>query len=280
MAANRQALGGLFMLASVFLFAAQLSFLKHASVNLHPFEVLFLRNALAAAFMGVAFLLAGPTSLVGWRVFAIRAGFGFLAGLCLFYANANAALAAVAIIFHARIFPLTGLARFALGERVLPHRWLGVVAGFFGVLLIVMPERWDAWSLGLLAALGAALLSAASQVAVKALTEDNAPLTVATYSQLAFAILSAAPAVPVWSTPEPWDLAAIAVGAVTGGLAMLAAAKAFSLAPASAVSPVDNTGILVSALIGWVIFGETLSWNIALGGLLVSVSAIFVTTRT
>lgn len=268
------------MLASVFLFTAQLSFLKHASLSLHPFEVLFLRNAVAAAFMGAAFVLAGPTLLVGWRVFAIRAGFGFLAGLCLFYANANAALAAVAIIFHARIFPLTGLARIALGERVSPRRWLGVATGFLGILVIVMPERWDAWSLGLLAALGAALLSAASQVAVKALTEDNAPLTVAAYSQLALAVLSAAPAVSVWKTPEPWELAAIAVGAAAGGLAMLAAAKAFSLAPASAVSPVDNTGIFVSALIGWAVFGEALSWNVALGGLLVSASAVFVASRT
>ncbi|CDK97788.1 putative s-adenosylmethionine uptake transporter [Magnetospirillum gryphiswaldense MSR-1 v2] len=280
MAENRQVLGSLFMLASVFFFSAQLSFLKHASLSLHPFEVLFLRNAVAAAFMGVAFVVAGPTLLVGWRVFAIRAGFGFLAGLCLFYANANSALAAVAIIFHARIFPLTGLARLTLGERVSPCRWLGVAAGFLGILLIIMPERWNAWSLGLLAALGAALLSAASQVAVKALTEANAPLTVVAYSQLAFAIMSMAPAVSVWKAPEPWELAAITMGAAGGGLAMLAAAKAFSLAPASAVSPVDNIGIFVSALIGWVIFGETLSWNVALGGLLVSVSTIFVTTRT
>lgn len=61
---------------------------------------------------------------------------------------------------------------------------------------------------------------------------------------------------------------------------MLAAAKAFSLAPASAVSPIDNTGIFISALIGWMIFGEVLSWNVVFGGLLVSISAVFVATRT
>lgn len=277
---DRQLIGGLFMLASVFFFTAQLSFLKHASLTLHPFEVLFLRNGVAAIFIGAAFVLAAPRALLGWRAFAIRAGFGFLAGLCLFYANANATLAAVAIVFHARLFPLTGLARLVLAERVSIRRWLGVAAGFAGVFLIVMPEHWDSWSLGLLAAVGAALLSAGSQIAVKALTEKNAPLTVAAYTQLAFAILSAPPAFSVWQAPQPWEMSAIAIGAAAGGLAMLAAAKAFSLAPASAVSPVDNTGIFVSALIGWLVFGETLTWHVALGGLLVSASAIFVAKRT
>jgi drug/metabolite transporter (DMT)-like permease len=277
---TRQILGSVFMLASVFLFTAQLSFLKHASLTLHSFEVVFLRNMISAIFIGAIFVLRGPTRLVGWRVFSLRVGFGFMAGLCLFYANANAALAAVAIIFHARIFPLTSLARFALNERVSPYRWFGVFTGFLGILMIVMPEHWDRWSVGLLAAVGAALFSAVSQIAVKSLTDDNAPLTVVAYSQLAIAALSVGPAVSVWTVPETWELSAIAMGAIAGGMAMLAAAKAFSLAPASAVSPVDNLGIFVSALIGWLVFGETLSWNVALGGVLVSASAVFVTTRT
>lgn len=277
---NGYILGGFYMLLSVFLFVAQLSFIKHASINLHTFEILFLRNAISGVFLGLLFALAGPKDLIGWRVFTVRVVLGYLAGACLFYANANASLAAVAVIFHARIFPLTGFAHIALGEQVSLYRWLGVALGFAGILIIILPTSWDAWSLGLLAALGAALFSAGSQVAVKALTINNSPLTIAAYSQIAGAFLSAPPAMSVWTAPEAWELVSITLSAIAGGLAMLAAAKAFSLAPASAVSPIDNTGIFISALIGWAIFGEVLSCNVVLGGLLVSISAVFVATRT
>lgn len=279
-AVNRQVIGGLYMLGSVFAFSCQLAFLKHASLALDPLQVLFLRNAMAAIFFAVAFAVTGPHRLRRGRIFTLRVGLGFLAGFFLLYANANAALAAVAIIFHARIFSLTGLAHLALGESVVMRRWLAMTTGFLGILLIVAPDRWDGWSLGLLAAVAAALLSSGSQIAVKALTADNAPLTIAAYTQLAFALLSAGPAYSVWRTLQMSELAVIAAGGISGGLAMLAAAKAFSLAPASVVSPVDNMGIFVSTLIGWAIFGETLSWNVAMGGLLISASSLYVAKRT
>ena len=157
------------------------------------------------------------------------------AGLMLNYANANAPLATVALLLNARIFPLTALAGYALQERIDSARWFGICVGFAGIFVVLMPNLNGAvWSLGILAALAASLMSSGSQIAVKALTNTNSALTVAAFSQLAFMFLSAPIGLYYWSAANVADIAMIGVAAA--GSAGAAASPPLP-APAASVGP-------------------------------------------
>lgn len=269
------------MLASAFLFSLHLAVLKLASLTFHPFQIAFLRNLLGALVLGGWLLLTfKPASVRSVPLFAIRSVLGVAAGLALYFANANAPLASVALIFHARIFLLVALAGLALHERVSPTRWAAITIGFAGIALAISPTEAAGWSVGLLAALAAAVLSAGSQVAVKALTRDNPPLTIAAFSLLAFTVLSAPMAIPVWIAPTLPNLALILLASIFSALAALSAAKAFALAQASVVSPMDNSGIVLSAALGFMVFGEIPGWSVVAGAVLVLAAAFYVAQRT
>ncbi|WP_041633378.1 DMT family transporter [Magnetospirillum gryphiswaldense] len=277
---TKQSQGALLMLASAFLFSAHLLILKHASLSLHPFQIAFLRNTMASVVLGGMLLWVGPSMIRNGRTFALRCVLGTGAGLALYYANANAPLAAVTLIFHARIFLLLALASLVLKEQISPPRWLAIIMGFTGIIIVIMPDRTGGWSMGLLAATAAAALSSGSQIAVKALTRDNAPLTIAAFSQLAITALSAPMAIPVWLAPPLPAMALIGTAAAFSAMAALAAAKAFSLTQASVVSPMDNTGIVLSAALGFVFFGEVPGPGIVIGAILVLGGAFYVAQKT
>lgn len=277
---DNQKAGALWMLLSVFLFSSHLLVLKFVSLSMHPFQQAFIRNIIAALVLTGFYLASKPKPLRNFRLFFLRSVLGVGAGLMLNYANANAPLATVALLLNARIFPLTALAGYALQERIDSARWFGICVGFAGIFVVLMPNLNGAvWSLGILAALAASLMSSGSQIAVKALTNTNSALTVAAFSQLAFMFLSAPIGLYYWSAANVADIAMIGVAAAGSAGAALAAAKAFSMASASVVSPMDNTAVILASAMGFIFFGETPTWNVMLGAVLIFGGAYYVAAR-
>lgn len=266
---KRTEIGVLWMAGSAIFFSVHLAILKHASVSLHPFQVSFLRNVVACVGLGIFLLVLRPAPIRNIPLFLLRGALGTAAILALYHANRNAPLALVTLIFHARIFTLAGLARLTLGERIGKARWVAIGVGFAGVAVAIAPQSGAEWSAGVATALAAALLSSGSQVAVKALTEQNSPLTIVTFSQLIFLILSAPLAQPVWVAPAAGEVVLIALATAGSAGAALCAAKSFSLAPAGVVGPVDIVAVVLSAALGYAFFDESPGWNVLFGGLLI-----------
>lgn len=269
------------MLASACLFSGQLAIFKAASVSIHPFELSFLRNLFALAPLVIMAIASPPAIIVGVPLLVLRAMLGVGGSLALFYANAHVPLATVAILFHARVFPLSVMARLLLHEQISVSRWVAIAVGFSGVVIVCVPAiAGSATTIGITAAVIAALLSSGSQISVKALTRSNTPLTVAFFGQLALSIFSAPAALAVWSWPIGRELLLITAAAVAGGLAAYAAARAFSLASASSLGSADNTGIIVSGVLGFAIFGEVPHWTVFAGAVLMFGAAHYIARWT
>ena len=61
---------------------------------------------------------------------------------------------------------------------------------------------------------------------------------------------------------------------IATGVSWIAYFKALSLAPAARVAPIDKLSLAFTLLMAWLILGESVSWRMALGGLLMVAGAL------
>lgn len=100
------------------------------------------------------------------------------------------------------------------------------------------------------------------------------------FTILGLIYLALRPATPLRDIPLFLLRAVLGVAAGAASFAALCAAKAFSLAPASIVSPMDNAGIVFSAALGYVFFSEVPNWNVAASAALIFFGCLIVVKRT
>ena len=171
---------------------------------------------------------------------------------------------ATALNFMAPLF-LMALAPWLLHEPHRLHRWIGVVAGFAGVLIVVRPgSQLDpiGIALGLLTALAFALF----QASTRRVAHDD-PLTTNYYGGL-FGTVALTLALPwVWQTPDlsagQW-LLLISTG-VTGFLGHWLQIMAYSRTQATLLAPFSYLQIVAAATLGWLVFDQLPGLVTALG---------------
>jgi len=142
-----------------------------------------------------------------------------------------------------------------LGERAGVARWLAVLAGFVGMLLIVRPGlRTVDWPL-LLPVLGA-LMWAVYQILTRLIARSDSPGTTVVWS--AFAAFAAATVIGPWGWqwPDALGWALMVASALLGAAAQYALIRAFDYAEASAVQPYSYTMLVWVTILGVVVFGD------------------------
>ncbi len=163
--------GALWILLSCACFSSIAALIRHASTELHPFEIVFFRNLFGLMFMVPWFLTRGRASLRTGRplVHGFRALSGVGAMLCWFTAVTLMPLAeATALAFVAPLFATAGAAAF-LGEQVGVRRWAAIIVGFVGTLVILRPGAGVIVLPALLVLLGACF-TATTMLLVKTLS--------------------------------------------------------------------------------------------------------------
>lgn len=162
---------------------------------------------------------------------------------------------ATALTFLAPLF-LLALAPWLLGESNRVHRWVGVLVGFAGMLVVIRPggDLSPATSvLGVLTALSFTFLN----ITTRRVAHDD-PLTTNYYGGLVGAV-GLTIALPLfWKTPQLTLLHWLLLGSmgVTGFLAHWLQIAGFRRAPASLLAPYTYLQILSAALAGWLVFGH------------------------
>jgi drug/metabolite transporter (DMT)-like permease len=142
-----------------------------------------------------------------------------------------------------------------LRERVSVHTWIGVVAGFAGVLVIARPGAGTiAWAA--LFPLATALFFALYQVLTRLVSREDDPLVTLAWTILV-GLVATSPILLVQSqtaTGPDWLLMA-ASGALFGAGQFLLI-RAFALAPAAVLTPFTYAQIVAAVLFGAIVFGE------------------------
>lgn len=148
------------------------------------------------------------------------------------------------------------LAPWLLRERHRLHRWMGVVLGFGGMLLVVRPGA-GLDPVGVALGMLTAVAFAGFQIATRRLAHDD-PLTTNYYGGL-FGTVALTLALPwYWTVPDlsaaEWALL-VSTG-ITGAIGHGLQSAAYARAPATLLAPYSYLQILSAAALGWAVFGQ------------------------
>lgn len=143
-----------------------------------------------------------------------------------------------------------------LKEKVEPARWIAVLCGFIGVLVIIRPGS-SVFTWAALFPLTNAIAFASYQILTRRLSGLESAYTSIFYSGLIGTLLLSATLPYVWVMPQNGlHLALLIATGVLGGLSHLILIKAYDYAPASRLAPFSYTQLIWVATIGYVVFGD------------------------
>jgi drug/metabolite transporter (DMT)-like permease len=274
--------GALYMTASMAGFAVEDVFVKAAAQTL-PLGQVLLTIGLAGMLVFAALaarrgeVLLPPAFLS--RAMLIRCGFEVTGRLFYGLAITLTALSTTSAILQATPLVVVAGAALVFAEKVSLQRWLAVVIGFAGVLVILRPGS-DFSALSLLAVvglLGFAGRDLATRAAPKGLSNRQ-------LGALGFAMLAVAGAILMAVNggahlPSPIALAHLAGGTVFGMLGYHALTYAMRTGEVSAVTPFRYTRLVFAMVLAMALFGERPDLATWIGAALVVGSGIFALTR-
>ncbi|WP_323014642.1 DMT family transporter [Devosia sp.] len=175
-----------------------------------------------------------------------------------------------------------------LKEQVHLFRWTAVIVGLFGVMVILWPRLTlfssgqalgNSESLGALAAFGGAVLTAFAMMQVRKLTLTERTEAIVIYFFLCASIISllSLPFGWVWPTPQQ---AVLLVGAgFFGGLGQLLMTSSYRYADMSVIAPFEYVSLLLTLVLGFLVFGDIPTLAMVGGALIIVASGIAVIMR-
>lgn len=278
---NRALIGIGYMLFGVAGMAGMDAFAKWLGQSYSVVEIMFFRNlfgllpALAFAWQAGGLKVLRIASLKGQ---ALRALLVMVAMGSFFWALKSVPLAeALAIAFAAPLF-ITALSRPLLGEPVGPRRWVAVLIGFAGVLIMLRPGI-EAFQPAALLVLLAALCYALVMLITRRLSRLESSPSMVFWSSFATVLVTAFILPFEWRSPDTLSLALFAGMGLLGGVSMFCLTQAYRHAEAAVVAPFDYMALLWGILIGWLVWGELPEPLVYLGAAVVVASGLYILHR-
>jgi drug/metabolite transporter (DMT)-like permease len=209
---------------------------------------------------------------------ALRTAAGVVAGTCAFYAFSTLPLAQVYAILFASPLLITVLAIPILGERVRLRRWMAVIVGLIGVLIVLRPGQTELNS-GHLAALASAVGGAFNSIIVRKIGKEERSVVLLLYPMMGNFLVMAC-AMPFFYVPmAAADFGAMAVISLLACIAMSFLIIAYRSGEAVIVAPMQYSQILWASVYGYLIFGETVDGGTILGASVIIASGLYILMR-
>ncbi len=204
----------------------------------------------------------------------VRGIFLFLSYTTAFMGLAALPLAEIEAIRFSGPLMITILSVAMLSEKVGLQRWLALIAGFMGVLLIVRPGS-ATFNLGSIFVLISVLFYALNVILTRKLRTTDSSATMAYYSSLVYlvaAFVLSPLAIVVGERPNAhpsiaflfraWTMPTLLDWVIMSGLGLVWAggmyfiARAYSAAPASVVAPFEYISLPINVMWGLLIWSE------------------------
>jgi drug/metabolite transporter (DMT)-like permease len=196
-----------------------------------------------------------------------------------FWALQYLQLTVTASIFFTVPIIVAVISAWMLKEKLDAARWIAIVTGFCGVLVIVHPWSVD-FHPAMLLAIGNAFLYAVFNLMTRHLAAYDPPETIQYLPALGAAIGLTPFAIAVWEWPEgtlEWTLACLL--GVLGGLGHYLLALAHRYASASILAPFLYQQVIYMAIFGYLVFGDVPSPNVWAGAAFVIASGLYLFVR-
>jgi len=270
--------GALWMLAQAAAFSAMVATVRWLSPSFSPYEIVLFRCLVACALQLPWFLREGRRELTTDRrgTVCARGVFGF-AGMAAWFAALGLVplTDAVALQFTQPLFIIVGAA-LILGEGVGARRAVATLIGFAGALVIIRPG-FEAVSPAILLVLVSVAFYAGTHLMTKSLAGRFSGAMLSFQFHAIALPLALVPSLADWSGPRwehvPWILA---LGGF-GTLAHMFLGRAYRLADASIVIPIDFSKLVMAAILGYVLFAETSDVWTWVGAVVIFAATTYVT---
>ncbi|MGI9364651.1 MAG: DMT family transporter [Rhizobiaceae bacterium] len=278
-------------IVSVSIFMIMASCIKAAAVHVPPGETVFFRSLFAIPVILVWLWMQHDLAhgletknLMGhfWRglagTTAMALSFTALGLLPLPEVTALGYAAPVLVVIFAAMF---------LGERVRAFRLSAVALGLVGVVIILSPrltvldvESADKMeAIGAMLMLMAAVFMALAQVFVRKLVGTESTAAIVFYFSVTATVLSLFTLPFGWVIPTGTEFALLVAAGLLGGVGQILLTTSYRYADTSVIAPFEYTSILLAVVIGYTVFGESLSMTVVAGVCLVIFSGLVIIYR-
>jgi drug/metabolite transporter (DMT)-like permease len=159
-------------------------------------------------------------------------------------------------------FFVTALSVPLLGERVGWRRWLAVIVGFSGILLIVRPGT-EAYGIAVVFALASTACWSLGIIITRKVSGRIDALTLIIWQAMVSFVVAAPFAWAGWTPPTPRDWAFLIANGAINLVAQWLTVRALQVAPASTLAPMSYTLIVWATALGYLIYGtlpDTWTW--------------------
>jgi drug/metabolite transporter (DMT)-like permease len=268
-------------LATIFIFASLDTLPKYMTRDFHVVQIAWGRYVFSSVFLLVLvprYGLVRPLRSARPWFQIMRAMLLAAVSLMFFTAVSYMPLVNVTAIGFAAPLILTALGHFVLGERVGLRRWLAILVGFTGVLVIIRPGvdvvHWAA-----IMALAMAASNAVYQLATRMLAGVDSPQTTIFFTNIAGSIGFSFVVPFFWTSPGLFGWLSLATLGFMGGLGHYLLIQAFGHAPVSILAPYAYTAILWVTISGYLVFGQLPDLWTIVGAAIIIASGIYVFYR-
>jgi drug/metabolite transporter (DMT)-like permease len=245
--------------------------------------------AVEIAFSRQFFALVPITILIfcngGWAVLKtsrlsghlLRGTIGNISLACLVFAYKFLPLSDVVSYNFTMPLFLTALSVPLLGEKVGIHRWLAVLAGFGGMLIIMHPGHH--LSLGAVLAITSAFLGAGAMITVRHLSRTEHPLAIVFYFTVLGAIFTGALSAIDFVVPNRHDaILLISIGLV-GGVVQYSLTLAYRYAQPTAIAPYNYLALIWALGLQYLIWGTLPTAATIAGAAIIIASGLYIIYR-
>ncbi len=258
------------MIGALFSFMAMAISGRELSQELSTFEILFFRSLVGLLIVSAILCKFGWGQVRTTRpvLQVVRNLAHFVGQYGWFYGIALLPLAQVFAIEFTLPMWAALIAPFLLAEKLTPVRIATIVIGFSGILVLLRPGIVP-FNLAIVAVFIAAIGYALSHVMTKMLLRTDTPLSVLFFMTVVQIPLGLIPSVYDWVTPSlylwPW-LIVVGVTALSAHYCM---SRAFILADALVVIPIDFLRMPLIALVGYLFYNEAVDAFVLLGAFII-----------
>lgn len=201
-----------------------------------------------------------------------------ITGVCAYYAFSVLPLAETHAILFASPLIITVLAIPILGETVRIRRWMAVLVGLCGVMVVLRPGATDL-TLGHIAAVVAAVGGSVASIVVRKVAAEERPMVLLLYPMMANFVIMAC-MLPLVYVPMPIEhLGLMGLVAALAWAASRMMITAYRDGEAAIIAPMQYSQIIWAAIYGFWFFDNTIDLPTGIGAGIIIASGLYIVLR-
>ena len=270
------------LLAAQALFIGSDSVIKLAGEMMPPTEIMAVRGVMAILLMGT--FVAATIDISRWRmavrpIVVWRSSLEAVLAFLFVISLPHLPLGDITIIGQITPLALTVLSALVLRETVGWRRWLAVLVGFVGVLLVIQPTMAGVNAYAIVALIVAVMVAVRDIITRR--MDPAIPTALVTFGatlSVCFAGFLGAP-FDEWKSLTPYGLALLAASAALVSIANMFVVRAFRGVEVSVVSPFRYAAVVWAVLFGFLIWRDVPNALAIVGTLIIVASGLYTMRR-